>query len=263
MVLTITLIQSKLDWEDIEANLDRFTDLINQTDRSDLMILPEMFSTGFSMRSEQLAEGMDGRTVSWMREQANRTDTTICGSVIIHEHNKFVNRFIWARPNGTIQHYDKKHLFRMSEENENYSPGQKRLIVKLKDFNICPQICYDLRFPVFSRNVAQGPGEPDPPYDLLLYVANWPSARRLHWRALLQARAIENQCYVVGVNRIGVDGNKTVYQGDSCVLDPQGSYLADLADDATSVTVSLDMPLLKAYRENFPAWKDSDRFDLK
>jgi len=263
MNLTITLFQTELAWEDKQANLARFTALINTAEPSDLMILPEMFSTGFSMRSVQLAESMDGQTVTWMQDQAIRAKSTICGSVIIAEGEHFFNRFLWINPDGEIQHYDKKHLFRMSEENENYSAGKNRLIVQLRGFRLCPQVCYDLRFPVFSRNVRQSKQDSDQPYDVLLYVANWPAARSTHWRALLQARAIENQSYVVGVNRIGQDGKSISYQGDSCVINPQGEFLVDLSDKDCSYTMMLDKTQLTSYRARFPAWKDSDLVEFR
>lgn len=263
MTLTISLFQSELVWENVQANLDKFSQRMKKTKPTDLIILPEMFSTGFSMRSASLAEAMDGRTVNWMLEQAAKYNCTICGSVIIREDANYLNRFIWAEPNGRLRHYDKKHLFRMSEENENYVPGKERIVVQLNGFNICPQVCYDLRFPVFSRNTQQNGSEAVQPYDLLLYVANWPAARSLHWRALLQARAIENQAFVVGVNRIGLDGNDTRYQGDSCVISYQGEFLEDLQDKDCDASISLEKAPLVSYRSDFPAWKDSDEFKLQ
>jgi omega-amidase len=263
MTLAISLFQSELAWENVQTNLDKFGKRMNSIKSTDLMILPEMFSTGFSMRSAALAENMDGRTVNWMLERALQHNSTVCGSVIIREGDNFLNRFIWAEPTGKLQYYDKKHLFRMSEENENYTPGSERLIVQLNGFNICPQVCYDLRFPVFSRNTQQNDNEAGLPYDLLLYVANWPAARYTHWRALLQARAIENQAFVVGVNRIGLDGNDILYRGDSCVINYQGEFLEDLENKDQETSTSLDRAPLASYRKNFPAWKDSDDFKLQ
>ena len=263
MTLTVTLFQSELAWENKQANLDHFAKRMEQVSRSDLFVLPEMFSTGFSMRSSLLAETMDGQSVTWMQSKAAEKNTTICGSLIIQDGDQFFNRFVWAKVDGSLQFYDKKHLFRMSEEHQNYAPGKVRQIFQLKDFNICPQVCYDLRFPVFSRNTTDfQEDESSQPYDLLLYVANWPAARYTHWRALLQARAIENQAYVVGVNRIGIDGNNTSYRGDSCAINYQGEFLGDMAEIAGEETIELEKAPLETYRVAFPAWKDGDQFSL-
>ena len=198
--LQIAIIQTDILWEDIEGNLKKFSKLISTIDQSvDLIVLPEMFSTGFSMRSNEMAESMDGKAVLWMKEMASSTNACITGSVIIKDMGKNYNRLIWATPNGEVSHYDKRHLFRMSKEQEHFSAGEKKLIVELKGWKICPLICYDLRFPVWARNKEN--------YELLIYVANWPAPRKKVWETLLQARAIENISYVVGVNRIGEDGN--------------------------------------------------------
>lgn len=261
MTLSICLLQSELSWEDPASNREHFNKLLQGLPATDLVVLPEMFSTGFSMASGRLAETMDGATVSWMRDRAASLKAVLCGSLIIEDRGQFYNRFIWMPASGEAQWYDKKHLFRMSAEHENYSAGSERLVVTLQGFRICPQICYDLRFPVWSRN--------NNDYDLLLYVANWPAARRLHWRSLLRARAIENQSYVIGLNRVGVDGVDGVdgsghaYAGDSLVIDFNGVDLADLQDAITVQQVTLDLAALQAYRQSFPAWRDADAFTLE
>lgn len=253
--LQLCLIQTQLAWEDPAANRDHLAQRLANAGTADLIILPEMFSTGFSMNSNVLAETMQGDTVTWMTQMANRHEAAICGSLIIVEDGNCYNRFVLAQPSGEIATYDKRHLFRMSTENDHYNPGQARLTLPVGGIRIFPQICYDLRFPVFSRN--------DLGFDVMIYVANWPAARREHWRTLLAARAIENQCYVVGVNRIGVDGNGVEYAGDSLAINFDGSILQDLGDADTAANLSLDFAALTAYREQFPAWKDADPFELQ
>lgn len=262
MSLTITLFQTDLIWESKQLNLNHFTEQMSTVAQSDLMVLPEMFSTGFSMQSEQLAESMDDKTVQWMLARSAELDSIVCGSLIIKDSGNFYNRFIWAQPDGNVQFYDKRHLFRMSEEHQNYSPGHQKIILDINGFKICPQVCYDLRFPVFSRNMQRIDGELSAAYDLLLYVANWPAARFTHWRALLQARAIENQAYVIGVNRVGTDGNDIAYRGDSCVIDHQGEFVEDMGNEAGILSVTLDKLPLEVYRAKFPAWKDADQYQL-
>ncbi len=250
--LAVTLIQTELVWEDIQANLERFQDEIDAiTSPTDLVILPEMFSTGFSMRPEALAEDMDGAAVTWMRNTALEKGAVITGSVMVVDQGRFYNRLIWARPDGTIETYDKKHLFRYAGEDKVYTPGQRRVTVELHGWKIRPFICYDLRFPIWTRNL-------DNAYDLAVFVANWPSKRAAHWRALLRARAIENQAYVAAVNRVGRDGNGFDHRGDSAVIDPLGNLLFERADKAFTVTLTLSRKVLTDYRRQFPAWKDAD-----
>ena len=253
--LDITLIQTALAWEDAAVNRDHLERLIRMAGKTDLVVLPEMFSTGFSMNATALAESMTGDTVNWLSRLAVELQTAICGSVIIKDNGQHYNRFVFAGGDGRIEKYDKRHLFRMSTEQEHYSPGTDRTVIELKGFRLFPQVCYDLRFPVFSRN--------DLKYDLAIYVANWPAARRLHWRALLAARAIENQCYVVGVNRIGRDGNGVVYSGDSLAFDFNGSALLDAKDGEGCFHVRIGRQQLDDYRASFPAWKDADGFRLE
>jgi predicted amidohydrolase len=212
-----------------------------------------MFTTGFSMSSQQFAEPMTGETIPWMKSKALEGNYAICGSVMMEENGKYYNRFILAESDTGLCSYDKKHLFRMSTENENYQAGDQKVCFTINGFRICPQICYDLRFPVWSRNTDN--------YDVLIYVANWPEARRHHWISLLKARAIENQCYVVGVNRVGADKNVS-YAGDSMVFDFNGNTLLDLGDEARIGEITLNLADLVEYRHMFPAWKDADAFEL-
>ena len=258
--LKLGLIQSHLHWEDPAANRAHFEAKLFAMAAADLIVLPEMFSTGFSMNSEQHAEAMTDKTVVWLQSQADELKTAICGSVMIREAGQFYNRFLLCKPNETPIQYDKKHLFRMSGEHQHFSAGSERLVVELKGVRICPQVCYDLRFPVFSRNIfSRNKGD----YDLLLYVANWPAKRRQHWRTLLTARAIENQAYVVGLNRVGTDGNQVDYSGDSGLIHPNGKWLSDLSSGDTSAIIEIDLADLEQYRQDFPAWQDADRFTLE
>lgn len=254
--LSITLLQTELDWHAPESNRARFEQLISASSKtSDLIILPEMFTTGFTMEAQNNAEIMGGETVAWMANVAAREQVTLCGSVIIKDGRHFYNRLIWMPPNGQPASYDKRHLFRMADEHHHYTAGQQRTLVQLGEWRICPLICYDLRFPVWSR----GQNE----FDLLIYVANWPAARRSAWQVLLPARAVENQCYVAGVNRIGEDGNGVAYAGDSLVADYLGNLVTDCGDRSKSTTVSLDLDALDRYREKFPAFLDGDQFALR
>jgi predicted amidohydrolase len=253
--LRVTLVQTELAWQDPVANRHRlaahFRGLGGHTD---LVVLPEMFSTGFSMAAAELAEDMDGPTVDWMREEAAALGCVITGSLIVRDGGRCYNRLVWARPDGSLEHYDKRHLFRLAGEQEHYAAGSRRLVVALKGWRLCPMICYDLRFPVWSRSRGD--------YDLLLYVANWPQRRALAWSTLLRARAIENQSYVVGVNRIGKDGNGTIYVGDSVAVDFLGQPLSSEGGGDRVETAVLDLESLRAYRESFPAHLDADRFEL-
>ncbi|MEZ4884370.1 MAG: amidohydrolase [Chitinophagales bacterium] len=254
--LNINLIQSLLQWENIDANLHHFDTLIKTIDTpTDLVILPEMFNTGFTMNAAKVAEKMGGKTHQWLQNKAQSLQTTIMGSAVIEENGKYFNRLIWAFPDGTFQTYDKRHLFRMAKEHETYSAGEKRLIVNYKGWNICPMICYDLRFPVWSRNTANE-------YDLLIYVANWPQMRAYVWSGLLHARAMENLAYVVGVNRIGEDGNNIPYSGDSSVIDSTGKTIWTYSHQETVYSCTLSKLALEEYRNCFPAWMDADKFEI-
>ncbi|MGD9216820.1 MAG: amidohydrolase [Desulfobacteraceae bacterium] len=251
--IAITLIQSELDWEDIPGNLSRFDAEIDAIeDVTDLIILPEMFSTGFSMKAAELAEPMDGRAVTWLKRKAVEKQTVITGSVMVREQNLFYNRLVWARPDGTISTYDKKHLFRSAGEEKIYTAGKHEFIATLKGWKIRPFICYDLRFPIWTRNL-------DNRYDLAIFVANWPAKRSPHWRTLLMARAIENQTYVAAVNRVGTDGKGFDYDGHSAVIDPTGKVLFEKEHVACTSTMVLSSKVLTQYRSQFPAWMDADK----
>ena len=253
--LELALIQSELDWHDAPANRARFAPLLAQARGADLVILPEMFSTGFSMHSAELAEPEEGPTTAWLREQAMALGAVVTGSLIIQAADgSYRNRLLWARPDGTLAHYDKRHLFRMAGEHKHYAAGDEQVLLDVKGWQVRPLICYDLRFPVWSRDPHNT--------DLLLYTANWPGARRHHWNRLLPARAIENLCYVAAVNRIGTDGKGHAYTGDSQVLDFQGESLLAPGAAAGVFRVSLSAKELAAYRERFPAHLDADAFAL-
>jgi omega-amidase len=254
--LRVTMIQAELAWQDPASNrrnlAAHFRGLAGHTD---LIVLPEMFTTGFSMEARSLAETMAGATVGWLREEAAAVGCAITGSLIVEDGGQHYNRLVWARPDGGIAHYDKRHLFRMAREQEHYAAGTRRLVVEIKGWRVCPLVCYDLRFPVWSRNRGD--------YDALLYVANWPSRRRSAWSALLRARAIENACYVVGVNRVGKDGNGASYSGDSVALDFLGQVLGGDRDGDFVETVVLDRESLATFRRDFPVHLDADDFDLR
>lgn len=256
--LTITIIQTNLFWEDKTANLNMLQQKIEGIkEKTELVILPEMFSTGFSMKPENLAETMEGNTIQWMKEVASKNRIILTGSVIIKENGNYYNRLIWMLPNGQVGKYDKRHLFAFAGEHEYYSSGKKRLIASVKGWKINLQICYDLRFPVWAR---QSPGENDLKYDVLINVANWPQKRNIAWNTLLQARAIENQCFVVGVNRVGEDGNKNIYLGDSQIIDPLGEVLFHRSMDETVATYTLSKDTIAKVRDQFPFLNDADYF---
>lgn len=252
--LTLALLQFDTVWHDPAANRQQLTDRIAAASHCRLLVLPETFSTGFTLDAAEHAETVDGPTSQWLREQSTEHEVDICGSLIINDGGRHFNRLLWATKNGELHHYDKRHLFRMGDEHRNFSPGQERLIMQIDDWRICPLVCYDLRFPVWSRNRND--------YDLLLYVANWPTARHSAWTSLLPARAVENQSYVAGVNRSGRDGNGVESSGDSVVFDYLGRTLARAGTAPETLTATLSLDKLRRYREKFPAWRDADRFTL-
>ncbi len=264
--LTITTIQADLHWQDKEANLRMLEDkLRNIEEKTEIIVLPEMFSTGFSMQPADYAEKMDGETVGWMKEMAAKYRAIITGSLIIEEDGQYYNRLIWMLPNGQYWSYDKRHLFAFAGEDEQYSPGNKKLIASVKGWKINLQVCYDLRFPVWARQGAPIYTEDNtlhPQYDILLYVANWPERRSHAWKTLLCARAIENQCYVVGVNRVGKDGNDIYHSGNSMVIDPLGEVLYHMANEEDTFTITLQKDHLDAVRTKFPFWRDADEFNI-
>jgi omega-amidase len=256
--LRVSLVQQPLVWQDPEANRSALEALLLPlAGRTDLVVLPETFTTGFTMDVQRVGEAAGGATAAWLRRLAGRLDAVITGSVITRVGEHYYNRLLWAAPGGELQHYDKRHLFRMGHEHEYFTPGRCALTVEWRGLRICPLVCYDLRFPVFSRRRSELE------YELLLYVANWPAQRAAAWRQLLRARAIENQTYVVGVNRIGVDGLGVAYGGDSAVIDFLGETLTEAGDTAAVTTVALEHEPLMAYREKFPAHLDADRFSLE
>jgi predicted amidohydrolase len=253
--LNIAIIQSALVWQDAKANCDYFADCFTQLRDVDLVILPEMFNSGFSMQSAQIAESMTGPTVQWLQQQAQYYQLAIAGSLAISTELGVVNRLVFVHPDGSIEHYDKKHLFRMAGEHQHYTAGSVRTVVSFKGFRINLQICYDLRFPVFARNRGD--------YDVLIYVANWPEPRRRVWSTLLSARAMENQAFVLGCNRIGVDGNQFSYSGDSIALNYLGEPMTELpAGEAGILTATLRLNDLWQFRQLFPAALDADAFVL-
>ena len=257
MKLRVTLVQQPLVWQDPGANRERFESLlVPLAGQTDLVVLPETFTTGFSMEVERVGEPAGGPTVQWLRETAARIDAVITGSVITEEGGKYFNRLLWATPAGELRSYDKRHLFRMGREHQHFTPGRAAWTVEWRGLRICPQVCYDLRFPVFSRR------RPELDYDVLLYVANWPAARVYAWSQLLKARAIENQAFVIGVNRVGVDGAGVEHSGESAANDFLGLPLVALGNVPAVATVALDGEALQAFRERFPAQLDADRFSL-
>jgi len=271
--LTITTIQTNLVWEDKAANLQLLQQKINAIEeRTEVVVLPEMFSTGFSMQPELFAETMEGETIEWMKQVAADKRIILTGSIIIKEEDRFYNRLIWMLPNGELGYYNKRHLFGYAGEDQHYAAGNKRLIASVKGWKINLQVCYDLRFPVWARNrvfdsaQTQDPLPSTPPraleYDVLIYVANWPERRNHAWKTLLCARAIENQCYVIGVNRVGRDGNNINHSGNSLVIDPLGEVLYHMADDEDVFTITLEKERLEEVRTKFPFWKDADSFTI-
>ncbi len=255
--LKITLFQAYLFWENIEKNLQNLALRlsIGLREKTDLIVLPEMFNTGFTMNAAQLAEEMDGNTMQWMHQMARKYDCVVTGSLIIKENSNYYNRMIWMLPDGNYQHYDKRHLFGLGSEDKHYTAGKDALIVELKGWKIRLAICYDLRFPVWLRNK-------NAEYDLLLIIASWPDKRSAHWRTLIHARAIENQSYVIGVNRVGHDGDQIYHSGHSMCIDPLGNTVYYKPEDEDLYTFSINYTDLEKIRRQFPFLKDADTFNL-
>lgn len=254
--LKITTFQAYLFWENIDKNLQNLSlRLSSIREKTELIVLPEMFSTGFTMKAETLAEEMDGKTMTWMHQQAVKFESVVTGTIIIKEQGKFYNRLIWMRPDGSYEYYDKRHLFGLGKEDDTYTAGEKKLFVELNGWKICPIICYDLRFPVWLRNKGDD-------YDMLLVVASWPERRSLHWRTLIPARAIENQAYVVAVNRVGHDGNEVYHSGDSMCIDPNGNVVYYKPNDEDLYTFTINKDEVEKSRRAFPFLKDADDFKL-
>lgn len=261
--LTVTLIQTGLFWEDRQRNLAMLEEkIVGISEHTEVVILPEMFSTAFSMKPWQLAETMDGTTFHWMQRVAAARKVILAGSVMIEEEGRYYNRLIWMMPNGAYGYYDKRHLFAFAKEDRHYARGNKRLIASVKGWKINLQVCYDLRFPVWARQSAATVHSDGafPEYDILVYVANWPERRNHAWKTLLQARAIENQCFVIGVNRVGNDGNDIYHSGDSMVVNAMGEVLYHKAHEEDVFTITLDKDALDATRERFPFLRDADHF---
>ena len=254
--MKVALLQTELIWEESETNISRIgTQIENLESIPDLIVLPEMFNTGFTMNAEKNAQSMDGEAVMWMKEQSSSLNTAICGSVIIKENGHYYNRFLWVQSEKIICIYDKRHLFRMANEHHHFSAGKNRPIVEYKGWKIMPRVCYDLRFPVWSRSTE---------IDLQIYVANWPSPRIAAWDKLLMARAIENQCYVIGVNRIGSDGSGKDYLGHSIVIDPKGNPQTPVHKENEGWVISdLNLESLNSFREKFPLAMDADKFHIQ
>jgi omega-amidase len=253
--LKVCQVQADLQWEDIDANLQLLEGMLEKAEPdTNLVILPETFSTGFTMQSEQLAEGENGKAIQWMKRLAKQKQCYVTGSLIYREHDGLIyNRLLWVSPEGIEDYYDKRHLFRPGGEKENFSQGKARKIFKLGPFRILPQICYDLRFPVFSRNRGD--------YDVMLYVANWPATRHHVWEILTRARAMENQSYLLGTNRVGTDGTGIPSIGGTCTINPIGGEILRMDDAPALGTSVLDLEKLRNFREKFPAWKDADHFE--
>lgn len=261
--LRISLVQGDTRWHDPAGNREHYAALLAPlAGTTDLVILPETFTSGFSNDAIGKAEGMDGPTVAWIGEQARALGAAVTGSVQLRTAEGVFNRLLWATPDGGLRHYDKRHLFRHAGEHERYAAGRERLTVEWKGWRINPQVCYDLRFPVFCRNRydVERPAQLD--FDLQIFVANWPSARAWPWRTLLRARAIENLCYVAAVNRVGVDGNGLHYAGDSAVIDFLGQPQVEIREREQVVTTAISAAALAAHRERFPAMLDADAFEL-
>ncbi len=257
--LTITLIQTALHWENAEKNLEHFDLKINEINEpTDIIVLPEMFTTAFTMSPEKFAEEHGGKGLQWMIQKAIDRRCVVIGSISVKDNNHFFNRLYWAKPDGTYEMYDKRHLFRMGNEHQHYTAGSEKLLINYKGWKICPLVCYDLRFPVWSRN------RQDNAYDLAIYIANWPEVRAYPWKQLLIARAIENQAYVVGLNRIGNDGNNIPHSGDSCVINPRGEIISSIPSHEDRIeTQTLSFTYLQEFKKIFPVMLDGDEFEIK
>jgi predicted amidohydrolase len=251
--LKLTIIQPDIIWEKVQANLDKFSVIIAGIESTDVIVLPEMFTTGFSMNPKVLKEKMDGKSVRWMKRMANEKNVSVVGSLIIEDGGKIFNRAIWVFPDGKIEYYDKRHLFAMGQEHLHYSQGKEKTVIEFRGWKFCPLICYDLRFPVWGRNTEN--------YDVLIYMASWPSPRHHHWKALLIARAVENQSYCFGVNRTGIDGTGLKYSGDSCMVSPKG-FAEFIGENEAAQTFEISYSELHDYRKKFPFLADRDKYQI-
>jgi predicted amidohydrolase len=259
--LHVTIIQSEIYWHKVDANLAAFEEKIWQAERSDIIVLPEMFNTGFSMDARPFAERINGKTFKWMRNMASQSGAVIIASYLVNDGSDYYNRLITIHPSGEYTFYDKRHLFRMTEEDANFTAGRESVIHHVKGWNINGLICYDLRFPVWSRNRFDNDSNTFL-YDVLIYVANWPAARIAAWDILLKARAVENMCYVIGLNRVGIDGAGVLYNGHSNVIDPKGETFEETREDEFIKRYTLSKQELILYREKFPSHLDFDSFEI-
>lgn len=261
--LTITLVQTDIFWEDKTKNLLQISAILDNVQNTELIILPEMFNTGFSMQAHLLAEKMQGETVEWMQDMARLKKCVVVGSLMIEDHKQYYNRLVWMMPDGEYLFYDKRHLFSMGDEHKHFSAGSKRIYPEINGWKILPLICYDLRFPVWSRQSSPYTEMGNHPYDLLIYIASWPEKRSYAWKQLLIARAIENQCYTIGINRIGLDGNEIYHSGDSCIMDALGEKIFDAENGVTVKSFCLSKQDLVSIRRKYPFLKDRDEYEIK
>lgn len=260
--LTIALVQSDLVWEDAQANLNHFDKLLSDINENvDLIILPEVFNTAFPVDPEKFAETLDGPSINWMKEKSLKLNCSITGSLLLKKSGQFFNTLVYMKPDGTFDEYSKRHVFHLGDEADTISPGKERIIIKLKDWNIRPMICYDLRFPVWSKNTYTNKTFE---YDLLFYVANWPASRSYPWKQMLISRAIENQAYVIGLNRVGKDGVGNNYSGDSMLIEPKGQIQKLLHPKQEEIAiVKLSMDALTDFRKKFNVGPDWDKFTIE
>lgn len=259
--LRISIIQTDLHWQDISANLAMLEEKIWQINNgTDLILLPEMFNTGFTMDTKNYSEPINLTTLKWMKQMASQTGAVICGSYIVRDEAEYFNRLYWVEPNGECSFYNKRHLFRMGNEHISFSQGKNKLLRCCHGWNVLPLVCYDLRFPVWSRNRYNEARGLD--YDVLIYVANWPASRTEVWETLLKARALENQCYCIGINRTGSDGMGIDYAGRSMVVNYKGQVLNTVSEKQTIETITLNLPELQKFRASFPAFLDADEFEI-
>lgn len=254
--IKVTLIQAKQEWEDKEVNLTHFNKMLNEIETpTDLIVLPEMFQTAFTMNAGEMAETMDGQSLTWLKQKSREKEAAITASLVIEEDGSYYNRMVFVTPDLEVQYYNKRKLFTLAKEDEHYDSGNENTIVEYKGWKILLQVCYDLRFPEVARNKVKD-GQFD--YDAIIYVANWPEKRSLHWKVLLQARAIENQCFVIGVNRVGEDANELSYSGDSCLISPLGEVEQYHAYDEIIMSDMLEVDLLKETRSKLPFLRDRE-----
>ncbi|MEY2830220.1 MAG: hypothetical protein RIQ33_2078 [Bacteroidota bacterium] len=262
--LRITIVQTTLHWKSYDANIKMLDEKLASisAETTDIIVLPEMFTSGFTMDAEKCFETMNGKVVDWMKLKSKALQCAICGSLIIYENEKYYNRLIWMEPSGLSYTYDKAHLFRLSDEHKTYTKGTQKLIINYKGWNICPMICYDIRFPIWCRQQFSNSETYRGQFDILLFVANWPERRNIAWKNLLQSRAIENQCYVVGANRVGFDGNEIYHSGDSSIINPLGEIMEQVSNDDIIIQQKIVLDELIKIRRTYQFWQDADEFEI-